>query len=397
MTGFKTLKSFHNLVNKMNKTLTPIYGAQPYFGSSIEDILKDIRSVLNSGNLTHGTFIGQFEEAFSQFTQTKFNLGVSSGGTALELILKAIDIRGKEVIVPTDTFVATANAVLLAGGIPIFADISKDTLSLNPETVSKLINSRTVAVISVHMFGLIAHDFFELKQLCDTNKIHLIEDAAHAHGAAINGQAAGSLGLAAAFSFYPTKVITTGEGGIVSTNDESIYRKILVLRNHGKSLTQPIFEEISNNYRLAEIPSILGLHQTRLLEDNIALRRNIATKYRKSLADHPDITLLPEASAESNVYWRFPFYLSDKIDRIKLQNYLEREFNVRITWMYEPLCHQQPVFVKYSSSTKSSCPTAEWCINRLICLPSHPGMSEEESSRVIEGLLQGLSKEQNFQ
>ena len=319
--------------------------------------------------------------------------GVSSGGTALEIILKAIGIKGREVILPTDTFVATANAVLLAGGTPVFADISKETLALQIESVEQLINGNTAAVITVHMFGLIAHDFFDLKELCMRRNVPLIEDAAHAHGAKIDNLAAGSLGLAAAFSFYPTKVITTGEGGVISTDDKDIFQKILILRNHGKSLDAPVFEEVSNNYRMAEIPAIIGIHQTRLLQQNISLRRSIANQYREALSKHPLISLLPEKTPEANVYWRFPLYLSESVDRIKLQSFMESEFNVRVNWMYEPLCHKQPVFMKnIPSYTEISLPNAEWCMEHLLCLPSHPGLSPDDLSRVIKGLIEGLSQ-----
>ncbi len=369
-----------------NKKLIQPVG--PYFADTVPLILKDIEKAIESGQLTQGEFLPRFESDFSKYTNTKHALGVSSGGTALELILKSIGVVGKEVIVPTDTFVATANAVLLAGGTPKFADFSAQTLALNAKTVEPLINDNTVAVIIVHMFGLIPSDIFELKDLCEKRGIHLIEDAAHAHGASISGMPAGSIGLAGAFSFYPTKILTTGEGGIISTNDDKLANNVRIIRNHGKSLTEPVFVEISNNYRLSEIQAILGVYQTKLLAENIKLRRTIADKYRSALGDLNYLELLPaEADSESNVFWRFPLILNKGVNRIDMQNCLDTNYGVRITWMYEPLCHQQPVFIKYCNTQSVKLPVAEEYMSRLICLPCYPGLTEEQIDTVITSII----------
>jgi dTDP-4-amino-4,6-dideoxygalactose transaminase len=371
----------------MNST-NPILGAKPFFGDHIEDILADINAVLLSGELAHGSCIEKFEQEFSKISKTKHAIAVSSGGTALELILKALDIKGKEVIVPTDTFVATANSVILAGGIPVFADISEKTLALNLDTIKHLVTDNTAAIIIVHMFGLIPNDIFELKLFCENKGILLIEDAAHAHGASLNGQTAGSIGIASAFSFYPTKIMTTGEGGIVTTNDDSIADKIKILRNHGKSLKDPIFIEVSNNYRLSEIPAILGYYQCKLLESNLKIRKEIAQHYREAFKNLKYLDLLPkEEDQESNVFWRFPILLDQKVDRIKMQKFAERNYGVRITWMYEPLCHRQPVFMKYCNTNTIELPIAENCMSRLICLPCYPNLTSKECDIVIKSII----------
>ena len=198
-----------------------IPGAKPYFGGKkkIEEITQDIKQVLESGILSLGNYTKKFEKSMASYTNSKYGLAVSSGGSALELVLQSLDLNGAEVIIPTDTFVATANAVIRAAGVPIFADINKETLCLSLDDVKKRRTSKTTGIIYVHMFGLIPASFQKLRDYCNENNLFLIEDAAHAHGAKLNGELAGSLGTAACFSFYATKVLTSGEGGIVTTND----------------------------------------------------------------------------------------------------------------------------------------------------------------------------------
>jgi perosamine synthetase len=363
---------------------------KPYFGKYLQNIVEDIKLCLESGELTQGHYLSEFEAEMKNISGTEYAVGVSSGGTALELVLKAIDIEDKEVIVPTDTFIATASSVIQAGGKPVFADIKKETLCMDIEDVLRKITDKTAGIIMVHMFGLIDPDLEKIKRVCSDKGLFLIEDAAHAHGASIDGKKAGNLGIAGCFSFYATKIATTGEGGMITTNDRKMYEQILRLRNHGKSLTEPVHEIISNNYRLPEIPSIIGIYQLKILDENIKRRNSIANMYYNELGNTAGLQLLPKYENVVNSYWRFPVLLDKNIDRILLQDRLYKNHQIRITWMYEPLCHLQPVYSKMYGYKNGDFPVAEDCMRRLICLPCYLGLSDESVGIVIEGIKKGI-------
>jgi perosamine synthetase len=361
-----------------------ILGAAPFFGDSIDNISNEIKKVLESGSLTQGVWLKKFEESFAKYCGTEFAIGVNSGGTALTLALKAIDVKGKEVIVPTNTFVATGAAVVEAGGIPVFADTSYSSLSLSVESIKSKITSKTVAIIHVHMFGIVTPEIEEISQLCKNKNLYLIEDAAHAHGAEFNSKKAGNLGDIACFSFYATKIITTGEGGIITTNNNKLRERILRLRNHGKSLENDLFLDISNNYRLAEIPCIIGCFQIDTLDENIKSRRELAQIYYNELKDNKNFYLPKSMDFNQHSFWRFPILINDlTIDRKNVQIDFVRDNNIRLTWMYEPLCHHQPLFNNYLDLDESL-PISENIMKRLICLPLHGGINKVDVERICK-------------
>jgi perosamine synthetase len=363
-----------------------IVGAKPYFGGSknIEEITHDIKQILNSGILSSGPYTKDFERSMASITNSEYGLAVSSGGAALELVLQSLELNGGEVIVPTDTFVATANAVIKAGGIPVFADVNEETLCLDPDDYINRITSKTVGVIYVHMFGLVPRSFIKIRNFCNENNLFLVEDAAHAHGAKLNGESAGNLGIAACFSFYATKILTSGEGGIITTNDEDLYHSIESLRNHGKARNSNLYDKVSNNYRMSEINCLLALHQLRILDEIVEMRREIANKYCSRLDNLKGIKLLDGFLNNADCsYWRFPLYLDSQIDRLDLQEKMMENHDVRITWMYEPLCHMQPVFERYiRGDNKLS--VAENSISKLICLPCYPGLKNNEMKKFAQ-------------
>ncbi len=363
-----------------------LLGAQPSFSGSVKEILSEVREVLTSGHMTEGKYIERFGKGFQDRMAVQYATAVSSGGAALELILEAIGVRGKEVIVPTDTFVATAFSVIRARGTLVLADIEKNTLAPSKRTIESLITEKTVAVIIVHMFGVMSSQIGELQSLCADRGIALIEDAAHAHGASYHGMRAGSLGHAAAFSFYPTKMMTTGEGGMVTTNHRDLNESVRQMRTYGKKIGGTDFTFIGANFRLAEIPAILGYHQLLDLEENVERRNAIAKKYVEAFRAMGDVELLEPDKQSRHSFWRFPLYLDARIDRRALQKKMADEFGVRITWMYEPLCHLQPALRDRYGYKEGDFPQAEECMRRLICLPTHMGMRDGDGERVIAGM-----------
>ena len=368
---------------------TEIQGAAPWFGGDDDIILSEISELLKSGQLVNGKYLKRFESELRKMANTEYALAVNSGGTALEIALTALDVKNKEVILPAQTFIASANAITRAGGIPVFADIDINTNCLDTQNVQKHINDNTAGVLIVHMFGLISPALLEIKKICSENDLFLVEDAAHAHGASINGQMAGSIGDVGCFSFFATKVITTGEGGAITTNNKNIFEKVRSLHNHGRSNEGPLFELAGNNFRLPEISSILGFYQLKRLKEILIHRRKIAKIYFHGLNDIEQINPLTEAEASSHSYWRFPAHLSEKVNRKKFQKEMMDKYKVRITWMYEPLCHQQPVSV---DKINVPLPNSEWSIKHLVNLPTHMNISESDAYYILKGISEILSK-----
>lgn len=366
-----------------------IQGAAPWFKNQEKIILSEINEVLSTGQLVNGKHVKNFENEIKNMANTKYSLAVNSGGTALELALLALDVKNKEVILPAQTFIASANSIIRAGGKPVFADIEINTNCLDPEDVKKRINENTVGIMFVHMFGLLPHSLFEIKNICDEYNLFLIEDAAHAHGASLNGKFAGSIGDVGCFSFFATKIVTTGEGGAITTNRKDIFEKVKSLHNHGRSSNGLLFDLAGNNFRIPEISCILGIHQLKRLDEILSHKRKIAKIYFNGLSLISHIKPLVEVQDNSNSYWRFPAHLNDSINRIKFQEYMMDDFKIRITWMYEPLCHQQPIF---NSQSNICLPNSEWSIKRLINLPIHMNVSEKDALYIIDSIDKTLKK-----
>lgn len=367
-------------------------GASPWFGPSLEAILGDIREILESGHLVNGKHLPAFEARIAEMAGTPHAVAVNSGGTALELALLALNVAGREVIVPTQTFIASANAVTRAGGIPVFADIEKDTLCLDPAEVERKIGPNTCGVMFVPMFGLVPSSLLRIKELCKQHGLFLIEDAAHAHGASLDGHPAGSFGDIACFSFFATKVITTGEGGAITTASQDLREKVASLRDHGRTGSSPLFGAAGNNFRLTEMQAVLGQHQLASLQDFLRHRNRIAGIYRAGLESHPLIASLPECRSGTNAYWRYPAYLAEGLDRGSFQRSMWEHHRIRVTWMYEPLCHLQPVSKPRDGRPVESLPVAEWCIDRLVNLPTHLGVSEQDAKRVVVAVRRELDQ-----
>ncbi len=371
------------------KNIDYIKGAQPFFGKYKKNILKDINFCINSGNLSNGIYVKKFEENLKKYFKSKFALSLNSGGTALELAVLSLNLKNKEIIVPSQTFIASPNSIARAGCTPVYCDINYRTGCLDPKQVLKKINKRTGAVMYVHMFGMMSKDILEIKSICKKKKLYLIEDASHAHGAKINGKFAGNIGDVGCFSLYATKIITTGEGGFILTNNNKIFKKIKSLKNYGKGQNQK-FVYLSNNFRLSEISSILGIYQLKMLNSFIKHRNKISKIYLDKLKNNNYLEFFHSSKNSQNSYWRFPMYLSYKINRIKFQK-LMNDSGVRITWMYDPLCHLQPLYKNSKLKLKFS----EKHIKYLINLPTHISINKRIAENICKKIILVIEKISN--
>lgn len=345
-------------------------------------VLATIDGSLSSGSLTLGPVTHAFEEAFALRHGRRYAVAVSSGTAALEIILRAIGVEGREVIVPTNTFFATAAAVLHAGGIPRLVDVVASTLALSADTVEAAVTDRTAAVILVHIAGTVTPEVDAIALLCDRRGVRLIEDAAHAHGSAWAGRPAGSFGLAAAFSFYPTKVMTAGEGGMIVTDDTHVRDEAVIYRDQGKAgFLGGDHVRLGYAWRMSEMHAALGAVQLARLDEHIAVRRDTARRYDDGLAGVAGITTLPTPEAcDVNVY-KYVALLDDGIDRGAFKAELRRAHGVQLTGeVYALPLHRQPVFADLAGGPF---PVADDVCRRHVCLPVHSDMTEAEATYVI--------------
>ncbi len=350
-------------------------------------ILEQIDGILESGQLTLGKYAKEFEKAFAEYVGVKYAVAVNSGTSALEIPLRALDVQGASVIVPTNTFFATPASVIHAGGRVIFADVTEN-LCLDPVSVRQRIEKDTKGIIIVHIGGVVPPQVPEIQEICHEHNLFLIEDAAHAHGSTLNGNMAGTFGIAAAFSFYPTKVMTSGEGGMIVTNDENIYKRALVFRDQGKAgFLGNVHTEMGYNWRMSEIHAAMGLSQFGRLEEFIADRRRIAQVYDRELEGIGSLTPLKIAPEAKSNYYKYVAILDDGLDRAAIKKELKERYGVALSGeVYELPCHLQPVFKNLYGFQGGEFPVAEDLCTRQICLPVFATMTDDQAEYVVDSV-----------
>lgn len=355
---------------------------------SVQWILKETQELFESGDfMTQGKHAEEFEEKFARYIGCKHAVTVASGTSALEIAFRVIGIQGYDVIVPTNTFAATAYAVIHAGGRPVFADIVAD-MNVSIADIKKRITPRTKVIVPVHIGGLVSPSLYELMKLAEQCDIHVVEDAAHAHGSMLNGRKAGTFGHANAFSFFATKVMTTGEGGMITTDGDEIAERAKLLRDQGK-IRGNLVGTIGYNWRMTEIQAIIGLAQLHLLEEIIEKRCRIAKLYDETLKDILELQPLEIPKNVRHNYYKYLIFLQKGRDPKILAKRLKEKHNVRLAgYVYEVPLHRQPVFKEYGDV--NGYPVADDLCTRHIALPVYPQMTEDEAQYVVESLKQSL-------
>ncbi len=354
------------------------------------DILSKIDQSLVSGQLTLGPVGAALEEAFAERHGSRFGVAVSSGTSALQIALLALGVAGREVLVPANTFFATAAAAVAAGARVRFLDCDPETMALDPDALAAAISPETAAVVIVHIGGLISPDLGKLQTLCDEHGVALVEDAAHAHGSSLDGRSAGTFGRAAAFSFYPTKVMAGGEGGMLLTDDEAMAAEARIYRDQGKaSFLTNQHTRLGSNWRMSEPHAAIAMSQLGHLDQFIARRQEIAALYDAHL---PPLGLRPLSvppSASCN-YYKYIAFLPDGVDRAELKRTMRETFDVGLSGeVYETGLHQQPVFAPWAGGPL---PGTEWLCARHVCLPLYPDLPDAEVHYVIESVGKTLAR-----
>ena len=363
----------------------------PYTKNERSYISKGLQEILNSGFLTMSKKVTHFEELFAKFIGTKFAVAVNSGTSALEIPLRALGVKGKSIIIPTNTFMATPLAALHAGAKVIFADISSKTLSIDPKEIEKRITNNTVGVIPVHIGGIISSQWKEIEKICKSNNLFILEDAAHAHGSEINNKKAGTLGVAAAFSFYPTKILNTGEGGMITTNDKYLYKKFITLRDHGKENPKKnIHTDLGYNWRMAEITALLGIQQVKKVNKILYERKRQADLYNKILINTPNLKLQEIPKHLKSSYYKYIVFVNKSI-RDKIKTKMQKNFGISLPGeVYNTLCHSQPVLKKDKNllvkKGDQSFKNAKKISSEQLCLPLYPGLKDTEIKYVAHCL-----------
>lgn len=340
-----------------------------------------VREVISSGNYILGEQVENFEKDFASYLKTKFCIGVNSGTDALAIALKALEIGvGDEVIIPSHTAVATASAVFSTGATLVFADVSENSMTIDPDSVSKLINARTKAVIAVHLYGFPC-DIDKLNAICKQNGIFLLEDCAQAHGAEYKGNKVGTFGIFGCFSFYPTKNLgAIGDGGAIVTSDVELYRKCVALRQYGWN-SDRISILNSTVSRLDEIQAAILRVKLKYLDSNNQRRIEIANQYKSSL-NFETLIMPPESIQAKHVFHLYVIRVNERSKYIRKLN----DAGIFPGIHYPKPVHMHPVFQMYHNQDKISLKNTEILSEKILSLPMYPGLNEIEVSRVVEGI-----------
>jgi dTDP-4-amino-4,6-dideoxygalactose transaminase len=351
------------------------------------DERENVREVLESGHLAAGDQVEAFEAEFASYCGTAHAVATTNGTTALHAALHAVGIGPGDTVLTTPlSFVATANAVRLCGATPVFADVDPRTLNLDPERTEAAVRERDVdALLVVHLYGLPA-EMDRFVDIADSYDLLLVEDAAQAHGATFDDRPVGSMGDVGCFSFYPTKNMTTGEGGMVVTDREDVVERARQFRNHGRSRQSSTYEHVSvgHNFRMTDLAAAIGRAQLDRLPAFVRSRRRNATALTEGLADS-SLSLPPTPPGRRHAYHQYTVRTDE---RERLRAGLDAA-GVDTGVYYPKPIHRQPAYVGYDGEY----PVAETAADRVLSLPVHPGLTADDTDRIVTATREVIADE----
>lgn len=359
-----------------------IHIAKPLIG---ESELRCVKEVFDSGMLAQGTEVKKFEDEFSRYIGVKYGKAISNGTAALDIALKAMEIGpGDEVITTPFSFIASSNCILFQGAKPVFSDIKEDTFNLDSELVSDKITDATKAILAVHLFGQSA-DMSALKDIAEDHDLYLIEDACQAHGAEYHRKKVGSIGDLGTFSFYPTKNMTTGEGGMITTNDEELDHKFDLIRDQGQS-KKYIHDVLGYNLRMTNIAAAIGRCQLKKLDSWNDQRIKNAEMLTECIKEIPGLTHPRVIKDTKHVYHQYVVKVEDEypLSREELMAKL-REDGVGSAVHYPMPITDQPLYTQNGYSSKYYPKTIE-ASKKVMSLPVHPSVTEDDIKHILDSL-----------
>ena len=378
-----------------------LYRAKPCIPQEDKPYIQDAwNDILDTGMFIQGKYVTEFENLFAEYCGTKYAIATNSGATSLEVMLRASNIEGKKFLVPTQTFVASVSAIVRSNNIPVITDIDPETQCLNLDIIKANVDEDTAGVMLVHMAGMLPPDYKDIKQYCDDNNLLLVEDASHAVGATIDGVKAGNLGFAAAFSLFATKIITSGEGGMITTNNEGFAERCRVLRNHGCVRNTAIVPGLdygvscsvaSSNYRMPEMSAAIGITQIKRADEFVAKRNLLADRYKERLKE-TDIVVPDIPENITMTWWQYIVALpkgTDLVLRTSFCQTLLEEHNVPTANAYWPACHEQSAFLDYVKGYEY--PVADDLLHRHVALPMYYEMDLEQVDYVCDSIIKILN------
>ena len=356
--------------------------ANPVFNGNEK---KYINECVDTGWVSaNGRFVMEFEAKFAEFCGCKHALSCSNGTVSLHLILLALGIKpGDEVIMPTLTYIATANAVKYCGATPVFVDSEEGTFNMDPKKIEEKITSNTKAIMPVHLYGLSA-DMDPIIEIANKYNIPIIEDAAEAHGAEYKGRKVGSIGLVASFSFFGNKIITCGEGGMVTTNDDALYERMKLLKGQAVSPNKRYWHvDVGYNYRMTNMQAAIGLAQLENIAWHMEQRARVASLYKENLKGYEKYMVLQaEPDDCKHVFWMSNIILQDSVSKPRDQVMEEMEAcNIEMRPVFYPMHIMPPYF-----DESASFPVAEKLASRGISLPSHALLTESDVAYICNCL-----------
>jgi len=360
-----------------------IAAARPLFPEEdMPEVLEQIAEVLRGGRLILGPRARELEGEWARRVGTKHAIALTSCTAALEIALRYAKVAGREAVVPTNTFVATANAVGYAGGRVVFADMNGDDYCIDLDDAMRRVTPDTAALVVVHVAGFVPGRMGELVDFCRARQIVLIEDCAHAHGAKLGERSVGALGDIGCWSFYPTKILTCGVGGMITTDDDGVAAYARSVRHHGQGASLEEIVNTGNDWLMDEVRAVLALAQVRRLDDFVARRRAVAARYDALLARRDRYTLPRLAPDSFAVYYKYPILLPAGVDRDAVRTTLLRDHGIEMGSLYSPPAHRMPIY----RDGAPSLPVAEALLPRQITLPMHGALTLADADRSVAAL-----------
>lgn len=369
----------------MKNFLIPIFRLKFDFFSKLK-FLKGSWDILSSDRpLGESKYTKQFEDRFAEMSKSKFALACSNGTTAIELALKSLDVKGKKVLIPSNTFFATSVAVTNAGASIELLDMEPKSFSIDYKDLEKKLNPEIGAVIIVHIGGIISHDIKKIMSICKKHKVPLIEDAAHAHFSSNGKYHAGTIGDIGTFSFFPTKVMTTGEGGMITTNNKKYYEKMKSLKNFGRDINDGgiIINPEGNNFKINEFTSLLGCIELDRVLDRIQKRTTLLERYKQKLKNTKYQVIGQDGEG---ICANYKAIVITPIEGDWLKQYC-KERKITLTGeVYKIPVHHQPLYKKQFTSV--NLPNTDYYCKHHICPPLYPELTLEEVDYICDVLKQ---------